>query len=216
MMSIVTAQHEQQLCDGLQKLKIDFDDHQIDQLKQYLILLSKWNQTHNLTAITDIEQMINLHILDSVSVLSSIKGKRLLDVGSGAGLPGVVIAVFKPEIRISSIDSRGKKIQFQQLATTTLGLKNFQAIHSRVEDYQTIELFDQIVSRAFSSLENFIQWTQHLLHADGEWLALKGQLPKQELSALADVCDMQPHSIKILSIPNVKAERHLLIFKLKK
>lgn len=212
-MSIVTAQHERQLCDGLQKLKIDFDDQNIDQLKQYLILLSKWNQTHNLTAITDMQQMIDLHILDSASVLSSIKGKRLLDVGSGAGLPGVVMAIFKPETRVSSIDTRGKKIQFQQFATTTLGLKNFQAIHSRVEEYQTIELFDQIVSRAFSSLENFIQWTQHLLHADGQWLAMKGQLPKQELSVLADKYGIQPDSIEILNIPNVRADRHLLFFK---
>ena len=212
-MSIVTLQHEQQLCDGLLNLKIDFDEQHIVQLKNYLTLLAKWNQTHNLTAITNLQQMIDLHILDSLSVLSMIKGENLLDVGSGAGLPGLAIAIFKPEVQISSIDTRGKKIQFQQFAAATLELHNFQAIHTRVEDYQAPVLFEQIISRAFSSLENFIQWTKHLLVADGEWLAMKGQFPEQELLALTETYDIQPDSIKALSIPNVNVDRHLLIFK---
>jgi len=212
-MSIISKQHEQQLCAGLKELKVNFDEQQIEQLKSYLVLLNKWNKTHNLTAITDIQQMIDLHILDSLSVLSAINGKNLLDVGSGAGLPGLIIAIFKPSVQISSVDTRGKKIQFQQLAAATLGLNNFQAIHSRVEEYQVTEYYDQIVSRAFSSLENFIQWTQHLLHADGEWLAMKGQLPQDELKVLVDQYALQPDSIKTLQLPNVRAERHLLTFK---
>jgi len=212
-MLIITKQHEQQLCDGLQQLKVAFDDQHIEQLKNYLVLLAKWNKTHNLTAITDLQQMIDLHILDSLSVLSVINGENLLDVGSGAGLPGLIVAIFKPEIQVSSIDTRGKKIQFQQLAAATLGLHNFQAIHSRVEEYQAPIFFDQIISRAFSSLENFTQLTKHLLSVDGEWLAMKGQLPEQELLVLAETYGIQPLLIKALSIPNVMTERHLLIFK---
>ena len=215
-MSSLNQLHEQQLRNGLQELDIDFTEQQVQQLKSYLVLLSKWNQTHNLTAITEMQQMIDLHILDSLSVMPAITGVNLLDVGSGAGLPGLMIALFRPEVQITSIDTRGKKIQFQQLAATTLGLQNFQAIHSRVEEYQPAMVFDQIISRAFSSLENFINWTKHLLNHDGEWLAMKGQLPEEEIQALRDQFDLAPDSIMPLSVPNVTAARHLLTIKYKK
>lgn len=209
----LSGQIEKYLCAGLVAQKISFNEQKIIQLRNYLELLSKWNNTHNLTAITNFKRMVDLHVLDSLSVLSEIKGPNLLDVGSGGGLPGLIVAIFKPDLQVTSIDARGKKIQFQQFAAATLGLNNFQAIHSRVEQYQTQKLFAQIISRAFSSLDNFIGLTEHLLQADGQWLAMKGQLPEDEMLELFKKRAMQPSLVKSLSVPNVDAERHLLIFK---
>ena len=177
---------------GLASLSIEASEHQVQSLLDYLALLIKWNNTHNLTAITDSNAMVDVHLLDSLSILSFIKGPTLLDVGSGAGFPGVVIAIMRPDIHVSSIDSRGKKIQFQTLAASNLGLDNFTAIQSRVEDYKTEDPFAQVVSRAFASLNNFIAWTKHLVVDDGEWLAMKGQLPDTELEELQQSQSMSP------------------------
>ncbi len=198
---------------GLESLSIEASEQQVQKLLDYLGLLVKWNNTHNLTAITDPYAMINLHLLDSLSILKSIKGPTLLDVGSGAGFPGVVIAIMRPDIQVSSIDTRGKKIQFQILAASNLGIDNFHAIHSRVEKYKTETPFDQIVSRAFASLNNFIDWTKHLVAEDGEWLAMKGQFPLDELEELKQSQAMSPISTQVLELPNFIGERHLLTFK---
>lgn len=198
---------------GLESLSIDATEQQIQSLLDYLGLLVKWNNTHNLTAITDPYAMVNLHLLDSLSILEYIKGPNLLDVGSGAGFPGVVIAIMRPEIQVSSIDSRGKKIQFQTLAASTLGLENFTAIQSRVENYTTENSFAQIVSRAFASLDNFISWSKHLIANDGEWLAMKGQLPEAEIDEIKQRQSISEIEIHELKLPNFIGERHLLTFK---
>ena len=197
---------------GLSNLGLEENHDQIEKLIDYLHLLSKWNKTHNLTAITDLNKMIDLHIIDSLSVLKEIKGPNLLDVGSGAGLPGLIIALFRPDVQVSSIDTRGKKIQFQTLASSSLGLNNFHAIHSRVEQFETEIQFQQIISRAFSSLDNFITWTTHLLSDGGEWLAMKGQIPHEELKELLDIQALTPQTIKPLKVPDFIGERHLLTF----
>ncbi len=199
---------------GLESLSISASEQQVQTMLDYLALLVKWNSTHNLTAITDSYAMVNQHILDSLSVLSAIKGPTLLDVGSGAGLPGMMLAIMRPDIQVSSIDTRGKKIQFQTLAASSLGIENFHVIHSRVENYTADVGFTQIISRAFSSLENFISWTKHLLADDGEWLAMKGQLPTEELEALKQSLSMSPITAEELELPNFIGERHLLTFKL--
>ena len=204
---------ETQLCQGLEQLNVEFKSDQIDKLMQYLNLLSKWNKTHNLTAITDPQEMLTLHLLDSLSILSAIKGSQLLDVGSGAGLPGIIIAMFFPDIKVYSIDTRGKKIQFQTLAASSLGLSNYFPVHERVEKFQSNQLFDQIICRAFSSLENFVLWTKHLIAVDGEWLAMKGQIPESELLELKNSQNLTPDSIEKIQLPNFDGERHLLTFK---
>ena len=201
---------EPMLRDGISQLNIDYDDQQINKLWDYLQLLSKWNATHNLTAIDDPKEMITLHLHDSISILHAIKGPRVLDVGSGAGLPGIIISIFFPDIQVFSIDTRGKKIQFQTLAASTLELDNFHPIQHRIEQYQTDEFFDQIVSRAFSNLNNFIAWSKHLLNDDGEWLAMKGQMPTTEIEDLEIHQGLQAQKIEKLNVPNLEADRHLI------
>lgn len=209
---MVTSESSVLLRSGLAQLAIQASEDQIQAIEQYLELLFKWNKTHNLTAINSLQQAIELHVLDSLSVLPYITGPRILDVGSGGGLPGMLLAILKPQCEFVSVDARDKKIQFQSLAAGQLGLENFTAVHSRVEAFSDTELFDQIIARAFSSLANFTSLTQHLLARDGEWLAMKGQYPEEELA------DMDPQIVKLvqtteLQIPGNNATRHLLHLK---
>ena len=197
---------------GLKDLAIDASEQQIELMLKYLDLLAKWNQTHNLTSITNPKDMVTLHILDSLSVLSYITGPSLLDAGSGGGLPGLVLAIMLPEIDIVSVDARSKKIQFQTLAAAELQLENFQAVHARVEDIDAELPFDQIISRAFSSLLNFTDWTVNLIAPDGQWLAMKGRLPNEELVKLQEERGRKPVAIEKLKVPNFNGERHLIIF----
>ena len=198
---------------GLKNLDIDASPSQVQTMLDFLDVLMKWNNTHNLTAITDPVAMIDQHLLDSLSILPFIKGPSLLDVGSGAGFPGVVIAIMRPDIQVSSIDTRGKKIQFLTLASSTLGLENFHPIQSRVEKFVSSVSYAQIISRAFSSLDNFIALTKHLISEGGEWLAMKGQLPEAELVELQQTQNLSPIKVDALVLPNYIGERHLLTFK---
>ncbi|HAJ71693.1 MAG TPA: 16S rRNA (guanine(527)-N(7))-methyltransferase RsmG [Methylophilaceae bacterium] len=177
-------------------------------LLQYLVLLEKWNKVYNLTAVRDPEEMVVLHLLDSLSVLPYVHGKRLLDVGSGAGLPGIVIAIVTPELEVTTIDTVQKKAIFMRQVKGELGLENLTVVHARVERYQPAEMFDQIISRAFSEISLFTELTKHLLVKGGQWLAMKGVMPTQELEKL----NMQPAHIFPLDVANLKAERHLIVF----
>lgn len=197
---------------GLKELAIDATEQQIEKMLKYLELLTKWNKTHNLTSITDPNDMVTLHILDSLSVLSYITGPSLLDAGSGGGLPSLVLAIMLPDVDFVSVDARSKKIQFQTLAAAELELENFQAVHARVEDIDAELPFDQIISRAFSSLLNFTDWTVELIAPDGQWLAMKGRLPSEELEEILEERDRKPVAIEQLKIPNFNGERHLVIF----
>lgn len=197
---------------GLKELAIDATEQQIDKILQYLDLLKKWNKTHNLTSITDPSDMVTLHVLDSLSVLSYITGPSLLDAGSGGGLPSVILAIMLPDVDIVSVDTRGKKIQFQTLAAAELGLENFQAVQARVEEIEAELPFDQVISRAFSSLLNFTDWTVDLIAPDGQWLAMKGRLPKEEIAEIKQQRDRSPVAIEELNVPNFNGERHLIIF----
>ncbi|MGH1541408.1 MAG: 16S rRNA (guanine(527)-N(7))-methyltransferase RsmG [Arenicella sp.] len=201
-------EHQHQLAIGIEQLGLIVSEQQQLQMLDYLALLLKWNKTHNLTAVSDPEQMVLLHLLDSLSILPHITGPQVLDVGSGAGLPGVVIAIMRPDIQVFSIDARNKKIQFQTLAAMQLGLSNFTAIHSRVEDYQSPVAFAQIVSRAFASLSDFVELTEHLLAERGLWLAMKGQYPKKEIAEL-DVSKVRVSDVGELQVPGLGAQRHL-------
>lgn len=153
-------------------------------LFSYLLLLKKWNAAYNLTAIRDLESMVSKHILDSLAISPWIKDGTILDVGTGAGLPGIPLAITHPERQFVLLDSNGKKTRFLNEVKRQLNLKNLEIVEFRVENYHPSQGFDTVISRAFSSLEQMIQWTQHLIAKNGIWLAMKGRYPDTELNVL--------------------------------
>jgi len=153
-------------------------------LVHYLSLLDKWNTAYNLTAIRDLESMVSKHIIDSLAVLPWVAGKRILDVGTGAGLPGIPLAIALPDKHFFLLDSNGKKARFLLEVKRKLALENIEIVQFRAENYHTGQGFDTVTSRAFSSLEQMICWTQHLITEQGIWLAMKGRYPDEELIAL--------------------------------
>jgi 16S rRNA (guanine527-N7)-methyltransferase len=150
----------------------------------YLELLIKWNRAYNLTALHDPEDMVIKHILDSLSILPWIKGQTILDVGTGAGFPGIPLALAKPDCAITLLDSNGKKTRFLKEVVRVLAIKNVEIIQSRIETYRKTSGFDTVTSRAFSSLKNMVDSTHHLINENGMWLAMKGRYPQEELEAL--------------------------------
>ncbi len=183
------------------------------QLIKYLELLVKWNKAYNLTSVRDPLTMISRHLADSLSVLpyiqsANLEQQRLIDVGSGPGLPGIPLAICLPEFQVTTIDSNGKKTRFQQQVKMELNLENLTVVNSRVENYQP-EPFDIVISRAFASIEDMLEWTNHLCKNQGIFLAMKGLYPEQEIQTLNDGFRLlQTHR---LSVPKCDAERHLLI-----
>jgi 16S rRNA (guanine527-N7)-methyltransferase len=201
------------LAKGVAEMGLDVPTVIQEKLLAYLALLQKWNKVYNLTAVRDPMEMVTLHLLDSLSVLPHINSSNLLDVGSGGGLPGIVLAICKPELRVTTIDTVQKKAIFMRQVKGELCLDNLTVVHARVESYQPAEKFEAIISRAFSDIALFIKLTQHLLLDTGRWLAMKGQLPHDELEGLA-VKLSKPINIKKtvpLKVAGLDAERHLLI-----
>lgn len=184
---------------------------QAELLIEYLNLIEKWNRVHNLTAVRDTEKMLSHHILDSLSVQPYLTCKNLLDVGSGAGLPGIPLAIINPDVNITLADSNKKKSAFQSQAVIELGLSNVVAISGRIEAYKPDTKFDGIISRAFSEIEMFVAFTRHLLAKDGYWYAMKGILPEAELAALPE--DVSVFSLHELNVGLLNAQRHLVILK---
>lgn len=174
----------------------------------YIQLLQKWNKVYNLTAVRDPQEMLGLHILDSLSVLPYVNAGSLLDVGSGGGLPGLIVAITRPDVQVTAIDTVQKKAIFMRQAKAELGLDNVQVVHGRVEAYHPPSPFDQVISRAFSDIALFRRLTMHLIIPHGRWLAMKGVVPDDELQ-LASVV---PSEIIRLQVPNLQAERHLIVF----
>ena len=193
---------------GVAKMGLPVSIDMQEKLLKYLALLQKWNKVYNLTAVRNPEDMVVLHLLDSLSVLPYICDKNILDVGSGAGLPGVVLAIVKPELQVTTIDTVQKKAIFMRQVKGELGLDNLTVVNKRVEEFNSGELFEQIISRAFSEIELFIRLTKHLIADNGQWLAMKGVAPVQELKALS----LQPEKIIPLEVAFLEAERHLVIF----
>ena len=171
-------------------------------LLDYLLLLDKWNAAYNLTAIRDLETMVNKHIFDSLAVLPWLKGRCILDVGTGAGLPGIPLAIAQPDKHFVLLDSNGKKVRFLQEVKRVLALKNLEVLQFRVENYHPAQGFDTVISRAFSNLKQMIYWTQHLVADQGIWLAMKGRYPEEELSAL----DKSYH-VEQYTVPGIEGER---------
>lgn len=199
---------ESTLKKGINKLGLELNDHQIDQLISYLNLLIKWNKAYNLTAVRDPLEMVNRHLIDSLSIVPYIKGKRIIDVGSGPGLPGIPMAICYPELPVTTLDSNGKKTRFQLQVKTELSLENLTIVNDRVENCE-FEPFDQVISRAFASIEDMIKWTHQLCSKEGVFLAMKGLYPEDELSALPDGFELK--TCHRLQVPETDGERHLLV-----
>ena len=198
---------------GIAEMGLDVSLEAQQNLLQYLSLLNKWNKVYNLTAVHDPLQMVTLHLLDSLSVLPHIQARNLLDVGSGGGLPGIVLAICLPQLKVTTIDTVQKKTIFMRQVKGELGLNNLEVEHARVENYLPSEKFEAIISRAFSDTALFVKLTEHLLAQNGKWLAMKGQVPHEELTSLAIKVN---HAIKIknivpLNVAGLDAERHLLV-----
>ncbi|MFZ6754960.1 16S rRNA (guanine(527)-N(7))-methyltransferase RsmG [Undibacterium sp. Dicai25W] len=200
------------LADGVQELDLALTSAQIDKMIVYLLLLSKWNSVYNLTAIRDPKEMVKQHLLDSLSAAPAfVNAKNVLDVGAGGGLPGMMLAITYPDTRVSMIDTVSKKTAFLSQAKTELGLTNVTVHTGRVEALQVKEKFDVITSRAFSELCNFINWSGHLLADGGQFIAMKGVAPAQEIERLPE--GWQVTGMQALSVPGLQAERHLVFVK---
>jgi len=175
---------------------------------QYLHLMQRWNQVYNLTTILNTEEMIMLHIIDSLSIGPYLQGNRIIDVGTGAGLPGIPLALMHPEKHITLLDSNNKKIHFLTQVLIDLKIKNIEIISSRCENFHPEQRFDSILSRAFASLKVMLQTTQHLLKKHGQFLAMKGSYPTQELLDIPQ--GFKVHAIHPLQLHGSHAERHLI------
>ncbi|MEA1988307.1 MAG: 16S rRNA (guanine(527)-N(7))-methyltransferase RsmG [Pseudomonadota bacterium] len=196
------------LIDGLETLQIELADEQIDKLMAYLTLLQKWNKVYNLTAIRDPEEMLIKHLLDSLAVVPHIKENRIIDVGTGGGVPGIPLAICFPEKQIDLLDSNSKKTRFLIQAKAELGLINTQVIHSRVEEYKPEPLYDAVISRAFASIQDMLDWTHHLLPVGGIWWAMKAQKEFEDLTKLPGLVKVE--DVIELHVPKLEAERMLV------
>ncbi|WAW11307.1 16S rRNA (guanine(527)-N(7))-methyltransferase RsmG [Oxalobacter vibrioformis] len=203
-------QLEEMLVEGSREIGIDLDESMITQLLAYLTLLSRWNTVYNLTAIRSPEAMITHHLLDSLAVVPALKeGRHILDVGAGAGLPGIVLAILYPETAISLIDAVQKKTAFLSQVKAELRLKNVTVHTGRVEKLRIPEKFDVIISRAFSDLSQFVELSGHLLADAGKFYAMKGTLPEKEMAALP--AGLKVQAVVPLKVPFLDAERHLIV-----
>ena len=202
----MTSSAQAKLEAGLKQAGLILNEGVRQKLLDYLALIQKWNGVHNLTAVRDPEDMVTLHLLDSLSVLPHIKARRLLDVGSGAGLPGIPLALCLPHLQVTVMDSSHKKASFLRQAKAELGITNLEVVCGRAEQYHPDALFDIVISRAFSDLAEFISLTRHLCAPDGVWMAMKGVYPYDELAQLkATTAQVVP-----LQVPGLQAQRHLV------
>lgn len=203
---------QEKLHQGITDLQLSISEEQELALYKYLLLLEKWNKKFNLTAVRDIDEMVSLHLLDSLSIAPYITGKSLLDVGTGAGIPGIPLAICFPQMRVTLLDSNGKKIRFCRQAILELGLENCEAVQSRVEAFAPDRDYAQITSRAFTSLNNMVKLLKKQLSGKTELLAMKGTIPRNEVELLQNSgYQVDTHTLRV---PFVNAERHLLNIRL--
>lgn len=199
----------QRLVDGLAALERDLAADTVERLLDYVDLLARWNVAYNLSAVRDPLEMVTRHLLDSLSVDRYVTGATLVDLGTGAGLPGIPLAIAGAHRQVSLVDSNGKKTRFLRAAVRELKLANVSVLESRVE---TLEgRFDCITARAFASLADMLEWGGRLLAPEGRWLALKGRFPQQELDAVP--AGFRVEQVVALEVPGLDAERHLVVIK---
>jgi len=188
---------------------LSLSEHQLQQLVAYVQLLDKWNSAYNLTSVRDPKEMLVKHIMDSLVVAPFVQGNRIIDVGTGPGLPGVPLAIALPEKKFTLLDSLGKRIRFLNQVKMQLKLDNIEPVQSRVEDHDPQAGYDSVLSRAFASMTDMVNWCQHLPALSGQFLAMKGALVQEEIAAL-------PNFVKVvgshpLSVPTLNAERYLVV-----
>jgi len=200
---------EDQLKRGLIALGLILDRDTQRRLLDYIALIEKWNRVYNLTAIREPEKMVSHHLLDSLAVAPHLRAKRLLDVGSGAGLPGIPLALASPGTHVTLLDSNHKKAAFLNQAVTELKLNNAAVCSERVESWQAQNRFDVIISRAFSDMSEFVRSTRHLLAPGGTFAAMKGLHPYEEIDKLPPDCKVL--QVLPLAIPGVEGARHLVL-----
>jgi 16S rRNA (guanine527-N7)-methyltransferase len=198
-----------ELSSGLEHIGLDLSARQLAALNAYLALLAKWNQTYNLTAVRETERMVSYHLLDSLTLVPHLQGgTRLLDVGSGGGMPGIPAAIARPDMQVVLLDANHKKTTFLRQAAIELKLPNVEVVTDRVELYRPDALFDRITSRAFAELVEFVKLTRHLLAPGGQLVAMKGVYPYEEIAQLP--ADITVSEVVPVSVPGLDAERHLV------
>lgn len=188
-------------------MQIIAEDSALNQCLEYLQLIRHWNRVDNLTAITDDNEMVRSHLLDSLTVMPLLHGNTVLDVGSGAGLPGIPLAILNPEKNFTLLDAAAKRVRFMRQALVALKLQNVQVVHQRIEDLDQASCFDHIVSRAFSALDVFVGQTLRHISPGGSIVAMKGRLQKSELATLPAEITYTIHSV---DVPGLSAQRHLI------
>lgn len=199
---------EQSIINGSKELELCLSAEAITRLTTYLALLERWNRAYNLTAVRDPEAMVVRHVLDSLSILPWLEGPRILDVGSGAGLPGIPLAIVRPDYQFCLLDSNGKRTRFLTQVVADLHLSNAYVVRGRVEDYQPVALFNSVVSRAFATLADMVADAGRLCASEGRLLAMKGVFPDDELACLPS--GYQVTGVYPLHVPSLDAKRHLV------
>jgi 16S rRNA (guanine527-N7)-methyltransferase len=199
----------QRLVSGLQAMQLELPESVVEGLLAYLALLIKWNKAYNLTAVRDPLEMVTRHLLDSLAVVPYLYGERIIDVGTGGGLPGIPLSIVFPQRQFTLLDSNGKKTRFLVQAKAELGLENVAVVHSRVEAYQPDQAYDVVITRAFASVADILRGSRHLLNDNGQMMAMKGAVPEEELAALPQGFHLS--EVIPLWVPGLEQEqRHLI------
>ena len=201
---------EERIADAIASMGLALPGETLSRFTSYLQLLEKWNRVHNLTAVRETERMVVLHLLDSLSVLPHIEAARtLIDVGTGGGLPGIPIALARPELKVTLLDSSSKKTSFLEQARAELALTNVDVVCARVEQWRPERSYDVVVSRAFADLGEFIEQAQHLVAPGGRMLAMKGVYPFEEIARMPS--SHRVAQVVELLVPSLDAKRHLVM-----
>ncbi len=206
-----TVASRAKLASGAAELGVELDESAQHALLSYLALLKRWNKVYNLTAIKGDANMLTRHLLDSLSVVTKLQGNRTIDIGTGAGLPGIPVAIADPGMQVTLLDSNAKRCRFLRQVQAQLKLNNVTIVQKRVEEYQPAEKFDNLLSRAFSSLQSFISSSAHLLAEGGQLIAMKGVWPGDEKEQLTSGFKIN-EVVKII-VPGLPEQRHLVICK---
>ena len=198
----------------LDEAGISLTDHQKNQLVAYVEMLHKWNKAYNLTSVRDPNEMLIRHILDSIVVAPHLQGERFIDVGTGPGLPGIPLSIVLPDAHFTLLDSLGKRVRFLRQVQHELHLTNVTPVQSPLEDFPAEPPFDGVISRAFASLNDMVNWCQHLPGTQGKFYALKGLIPNDEIDTLP--AQFSVESIVKLDVPHLEGDRHLVVIKANK
>lgn len=201
-------QYQAQLERGIRGLDLELSEQAVERLLAYHQMLVKWNKAYNLTSVREPSAMIERHLIDSLSMLHAVADEPLLDVGTGPGLPGMIIALTKPDLPVWLLDSNGKKTRFLNQVKMSLKVDNVTVVHHRLESWKPEQQFAQITSRAFATLSDMVGFSRHLLASDGRFLAMKGLYPEEELAQLPE--DIDVIAVDPLSVPGTTGARHLV------